>query len=461
MPNRFRNPIGFNTRGFWLSCMAVVALALAACQPIQPPDEAPPSAATPPPAEEGALEIWGFDQADTREGGGGILYIWSGSELLGDNPAAIAPEIIDLGEAAEAAGCPVATRPHMGMTNRSQPATHVLIANVASGDTHFFDIESRTIVGCVNTVEGFDGAGGSISAHATMASPDNSFALVADMGPAGESGYLHKIQTNYATNEFELVETLALDVFTEDLETELARPICHEFTDDGRFAYVTMAQGGLLIIDVGSADGSTPMTLAHAHTGAMMPGAGCGVFHAGDGIILSNGESGAMGGDDFLYIHDANQVADGIFPAPVQIELPGEDTHGVAVCTDEEGHKYAISVMRVSNDIVVTDLETHEVVVAESMATEFSPNPGPDLAFLHAGKLFVSLRGGQPLTAINPLIDAQRTPGIAIIDVSSDCLSFNWEETGLLAMDANELLVDIDGVQVTSSDPHGLEVIQR
>ena len=133
-------------RGLYLLLLAVGLMALAACQPIQPR----PGASTP--GETGSLEIWGFDQANTREGGGGLLYIWSGAELLGDNPASIAPEIIDLGEAAEAAGCAVPTRPHMGLANRSNPPTHVVIANVGSGDTHFIDIASRTIVGCVNTV---------------------------------------------------------------------------------------------------------------------------------------------------------------------------------------------------------------------------------------------------------------------------------------------------------------------
>ena len=43
-----------------------------------------------------------------------------------------------------------------------------------------------------------------------------------------------------------------MDQFSNDLGTSVARPICHEFTTDSKFAYVTMAGGGLLVVEVGN-----------------------------------------------------------------------------------------------------------------------------------------------------------------------------------------------------------------
>ncbi|GGC62773.1 hypothetical protein IEU95_12470 [Hoyosella rhizosphaerae] len=408
-----------------------------------------------------SYEVWGLDQADTREDGGGHLYIWAGADISEGSPGNATPTIIDLGDAAEAAGCDVAKRPHMALTNNTDTPTHAIISNVASGDTHFMDIDTREIVGCISTVDGFNGAGGSHAAHASVATPDDSMVIVADMNHGPDSGYLHKIRTDYSANDFELVETLPLAEFADALGTDTVRPICHEFTNDGKFAYVTLAHGGLLIVDVGSADAESPMQVTHVHEASTMPGAGCGAFPISDDLMITNGESGASGGDDFMFFHDTSRISDGEFPTPEVLELPGDDTHGTAFCTSTDGREYALSLMRVSNDINIIDLESREVVHTTTMATEFSPNPAPDLGFIRGNQMFVSLRGAQPLTAINDLTDAARTPGIAVLTVSNDCHSFTWEESDLLAMDANPNTVDVDGVEVSASDPHGMSIIER
>lgn len=439
------------------------AFFLAACQSTPVDDETAPSPVTGPADEVTAasFEVWALDQADTVEDGGGLLYIWNGDELGSDAPSDATAEVIDLGAAAEAAGCELAQRPHMVLPNNSTPPTHMIISNVASGDTHFMDIETREITGCVNTAEGFDGAGGSHAAHASVASPDDSFVLVADMNHGDDSGYLHKIQTDFSSDTYELTETIALDEYAAELESDFVRPICHEFTPDGAFAYVTLAQGGLLIVDAGTADGTTPMDVVQVHPAASMPGAGCGAFPVSDDLMLTNGESGASGGDDFLFFHNTSGVNDGDFPEPFTLELPGEDTHGTAFCTDEDEREYALTFMRVSNDINVVDIEAREVVATESIATGFSPNPAPDLAYHRDGKIYVSLRGAEPLTAINSLIDAERTPGVAVLTVSDDCRSFTWTEDDLLTMEDNPNTVNVAGNEVSAADPHGLAVIER
>ena len=415
------------------------------------------------PEMEPSYEVWAVDQSPTvSDGTGGLLYIWDGKDIFLNGAKSADPEIIDLAKAAKDADCDAPKKPHMILSNFTTPkASHVLLANVGSGNTFFINIASREIVGCVNTVGGFNGAGGTTNSHASVASPDNNMAIVANIGAKGESGFLHKIQTNYTSDNYNLVETLALDQFANELGTSVVRPICHEFTSDSKFAYITLAGGGLLVVDVGSADGSTPMTVAKVYDKTTVPGIGCGVSRLPFNKIMTNGESGAKGGDDFLYTFDASRAIDGIFPDPVQIELPGEDTHGAVTCTDQKGDIFAITSMRVSNDINFVDLQTNKVVATQSMATSFSPDPKPDVAHIVGNKMFIALRGSKPLSAIGSLENV-RTPGVAVLTISDDCKSSSWEEKDLASMEDPDRLEKLkDGSVVSASDPHGLEVILK
>ena len=132
------------------------------------------------PEMEPSYEVWAVDQSGTAsDGTGGLVYIWDGKDIFLKGAKSASPEIIDLAEAAKDANCPVPKKPHMILSNFTTPkASHVILANVGSGDTFFINIESRTIVGCVNTIGGFNGAGGTANAHASVASPDNSITIV-------------------------------------------------------------------------------------------------------------------------------------------------------------------------------------------------------------------------------------------------------------------------------------------
>ena len=416
------------------------------------------------PEMEPSYEVWAIDQSGTEsDGTGGLLYIWDGKDIFLNGAKSADPEIIDLAKAAKDANCEAAKKPHMILSNHTTPkASHAILANVGSGDTFFINIESRTIVGCVNTVGGFNDAGGTANAHASVGSPDNSMTIVANIGAKDESGFLHKIQTNYTSDNYKLVETLSLDQFSSDLGTAVARPICHDFTSDSKFAYVTLAGGGLLVVDVGSSDGTVPMTVVKVYDKDTVPGIGCGVSRLPFNKIMTNGESGAKGGDDFLYTFDTSKAVEGVFPNPVQIELPGEDTHGAVTCTDQQGDIFAITSMRVSNDVNFVDLQTNQVVATQSMATSFSPDPKPDVAHIVGNKMFIALRGAKPLSAVGSLQNVDRTPGVAVLTISDDCKSLSWDEEDLASMEDSDRVVTLeDGSEASASDPHGLEVILR
>ena len=198
------------------------------------------------------------------------------------------------------------------------------------------------------------------------------------------------------------------------------------------------------MVDVGAADGSTAMNVVKVYDAATVPGIGfgCGMPRLPLGKIMTNGESGSKGGDDFLYTFDASRAADGVFPDPVQVSLPGEDTHGTVTCTNENGELFAVSVMRVSNDVNFVDLQTHKVVATQTMSADFSLDPKPDFADIVGNKMFVALRGAKPLTAIGSLEFAGRTPGVAVLTICDDCKSIDWESKDLASMDDPLRLVD-------------------
>ena len=287
--------------------------------------------------------------------------------------------------------------------------------------------------------------------------------IVANIGAKDESGFMHKIQTNYSSDDYKLVETLALDQYTNELGTAVARPICHEFTNDSKFAYVTLAGGGLLVLDVGSSDGTIPMTVVKVYDKDTVPGIGCGVSRLPFNKIMTNGESGAKGGDDFLYTFDTSKAVEGVFPNPTQIELPGEDTHGAVTCIDQKGDIHAITSMRVSNDVNFVNLQTNKVVATQSMAESFSEDPKPDVADILGNKMFITLRGAKPLTAIGSLEFAGRTPGVAVLTINDDCNEFSWDSNDIASMkDSSRLLEDVfPGQKISTADPHGLEIILR
>ncbi|HXV09298.1 MAG TPA: hypothetical protein VD839_00700 [Burkholderiales bacterium] len=390
-------------------------------------------------AESERYEVWALDQADTvKDRGGGLLYIWT-SEVIGSNPSAAKPTVIDLAAAAESAGCAVAKRPHMLRSNYAGPPTHAIISNVGSGHVHFVDIASRKIVGCV------EGTG---NAHNAEASPDDTMVIVADL--AGQK--LHKIETDYRRNSFKRVETLSLD--TEELKKAVGtpdiKPVCHNYTADSRIAYVTLAGGGLLVLDVGTGDGGIPMKVVHAYPKGTVPGIGCGAFRLPEERLVTNGESGAKGGDDFLFVFDTRGAISGKFPNPVKIELPGEDTHSATICVDKKGNEHMLTLMRVSNHVNVVELKRNRVAETLSIVRPFSPDPKPDVGEMIGNRLFVALRGANPLTAINALKNPKRTPGVAVLTVSNDCHSVDWKASDLMPMTNNP-----------DADPHGLNVFRR
>ncbi len=411
-------------------------------------------------SQERPFEVWAMDQSDTHLQGGGLLYIWQGERMLA-RPDRAPAEVIDLAQAALDAGCPVGKLPHMGQANAGNPPTHFVLANFGSGSVFFIDIATRRVVGCVDLL----GMGvASNRTHAAMPTPDNSMVIVADMGfTTASTGFIHKISTDYRRNRFRYVETLSLADYTDELGTSQARAVCANFTPDSRFAYVTMQQGGVLVIDLGQPN-TRSMRVVHVYSKDVVPAEGCGAIPLppdGWRLLINSESRGNPSLPDQMYIFDASGAAQGIFPDPVVIDLPGEDTHGAFYCVDRRGKLYAWTVMRFSNDVNIVDVDAATVVRTYSLVRDFLTDPAPDGLEIYAGRAFITLRGPKPLSAMTANVNPDRKPGVLVLKVHRDCLSFDFDVKDLAPMVDDRTTTLNDGTVVPASDPHGMDVILR
>ncbi len=406
------------------------------------------------------FEVWAMDQSDTHPQGGGLLYIWQGADIT-RRPDRAVPEVIDLAQAAQEARCPVGKLPHMGQANAGDPPSHFVLANFGSGSVFFMDIATRRVVGCVDLL----GMGvASNRTHAAMPTPDNSMVIVADMGFTNRpTGFVHKISTDYSRNRYRYVETLDLAPYLDELGTTQARAVCANFTPDSRFAYVTMQQGGVLVIDLGRPN-TRSMRVVHVYPASVVPAEGCGAIPLppdGWRLLINSESRGSPNLPDQMYIFDASRAAQGIFPDPVVIPLPGEDTHGAFYCIDDRGKLYAWTVMRFSNDLNIVDVDAGQVVRTYSLVRDFLPDPAPDGLELMGGHAFITLRGPKPLSAMTTHENPERKPGVLVLRVHPSCLNFDFDVRDLAPMVDDRTTTLMDGTVVPASDPHGLDVIRR
>jgi DNA-binding beta-propeller fold protein YncE len=403
----------------------------------------------------GALEyeVWVIDQSDSRPDGGGVLYIYPG-EALTERASTAVPEVIDLGGDAhrfclERTGS-APQRPHMISFNHSQ--THALISYVASGHVLFLDADTRGPVECIDV-----GA----QAHAAFPSPDQSYAIVANQN----GKRLERIRTDYVTNLFTHEAAAALDLAAcrtpsgDPCEDPALRPdnapICPVIDSTGRFTFVTLRGGGLLVVDA-TAD---PMAIVAEYDRTVVHPNGCGGAEAAGKMYLrAGGGSPAEPAHSDLYAFPLDRFSEASHPpntpAPVLVYSHDErrfvDAHG-GVLT--KAGRYHWVADRFGNRIVVVDVATDSVVNEIVLSGSVSADPAPDILDIAppGDWVFVSLRGFQPLTANVHGHDnaVGNTPGVGVMRVDED------GRHGQLVGVARITHV-VDGAE--RADPHGLKV---
>jgi len=379
--------------------------------------------ATPLAARSSGHEVWAIDQSDSVVDGGGRLYVYKGSSLGGRNAGLAVPEVVDFGGDARTTCLEATTtaprRPHMLFFSPSQ--SHAIVSFVATGHVLFLDALTRDAVGCVDV---------GLQAHAAVPTPDGSAVLVSNQN----GKLLQRINTEYETNTFTLDAAATIDLAACTTPSGAAcqdpvlrpdnAPICPVIDATGRRAFVTLRGGGMLVVD----PTATPMRIVAEYDQATVHPNGCGgVETAGKMYINSGGGTPANPLESDLYSFQLDEFS------PVS-SPPNTPAPSLAFSHDERGFvdshgatvtrrgRYVWLSDRAANQLVVVDSRTDRVVKKLDLVGNLSSDPAPDLLDVSpAGRrVYVSLRGTQPLTANVPGVDnaVGATPGVGVVRVS-------------------------------------------
>ncbi len=320
-------------------------------------------------------EIWALDQ------GTHVLHIF---DRALDEIATV-----DLGEA----GVRV---PHM--IDFTSDGAYAFIASTGSHDITVIDAETREIVEIFDTGP---------RTHAATVLPDDSAVIAAVIGDADEyrDGKLVEITID-GEGGFEIGRELVIaeDPLFEENEARFndVAAICHEYSADGRHAFVTLGpgldDGGLVVADTQSFElvalwgpeelqvncGTAP-TVDRSHMFLTGGGPETGVYYAIDMETLE-------------IVHEGDSR--------------GNDAHGIWAVPD--GSEMWL-VNRVSDNVVLIDPETFEIT--EEFPEGFGETPDIIAMAPDSSRAYITLRGPNPASA--PHVAEGSTPGFSVIDIAS------------------------------------------
>jgi hypothetical protein len=383
-----------------------------------------------------AYEVWMLEQSDTAKESGGFLYLYDGAQLAG-NPSGAKPTVtMDLGGDVNAF-CREATkkavrRPHMLFFTKDY--SHVLISFL-TGHVLFMDAATRKPEACLLLGK---------NVHAAWPTPDQKMAIVANIA---EKKFA-RIWTDYTAHTFTFdpqKDVVNLSAF-EGGERPDTAPICPITDRTGKYAFITLRGGGLLVADVTT----TPMAMvAMLDNNAVHP-AGCGGVQVGDTMYINSG-----GGWPVAPLsYDVYAVSLSDLPKSVSAKLISSrdtrfsDAHGMTAIG-----RYVWSADRAGNNIEIIDSLTDLTVGAVEMKGSISDDPAPDLmdAAPDGSYVFVALRGSSPLTGNDKNVNNAKgsTPGVGVIKVSND--GKGGEFVGVARVTNMK-----DGKE--TADPHGIAV---
>ncbi|MGB7069303.1 MAG: hypothetical protein WBD22_07395 [Pyrinomonadaceae bacterium] len=392
-------------------------------------------------------EVWTIDQSDTTSDGGGTLYVYSGEDLDGADAANAVPDVIDLGGAARSL-CLAQTgtaprRPHMFLFNSDQ--THVIIAFVATGHVLFMDAATRTPVQCIDV---------GVQAHAAVPSHDESFVVVANQN----GKLLQRINTDFQANIFTLDAAATINLATcttpsgapceDPILRPSNRPICPVIDRKDNFTFVTLAGGGLFVVN----SRATPMAIVGEYDKSTVHADGCGGTQARGQMYINSG--GPLESDLYSFpLTGYSSLNPPNTPVPSLIfsrDGTNSDSHGV-VATKHD--RYVWTVERFANNMIIVDTLSNSIVNQFSLSGNVSSDPAPDLLDIspNGNRIFFSMRGPIPLTGNNAAFNnaVGSTPGLGILRVTEG--GQNGEFFARVPISHI-----VGGVE--RADPHGLRV---
>ncbi len=389
-------------------------------------------------AHNSNYEVWAVDQAFDSDSNAdaGMLYVYEGTDkkFKGKHGG---PHLIHtsvMADDAAAGGWDVGKKPHMTLFAGS--GSHMVIGHASNGVIYLIDADSKAIVDTydirtdVSAPDGtFDGVG---KTHAVIPSPDNTFVIVADTDVAPS---IIKVSldlsgscagTGGTPNRHQYFDCDAGSASAAiEIPHSPGNSICPVMTDDSKYAYVTLASGGLDIVDLTSnaviysytADSAMTADVGPTTRGEIGPN-GCGGIQHGDTVYINSGNPDPED-TDVVYAFD-NSALPFSKPAFTRIPQSGNDSHGMLIA----GH-YVWACNRGDNTCNVVDTLTNRVVnVIDLEASGKLGDVAPDLIDLSpSGKVaFIAQRGPVPVSANDPNFDNAKgdNPGVGVLAVKKD-----------------------------------------
>ncbi|MGH2572824.1 MAG: YncE family protein [Actinomycetota bacterium] len=302
----------------------------------------------------------------------------------------------------------------------NEPHTHAILAFVATGHVVFFDAATRSPVECIDV---------GLQAHAAFPTPDQTYVVVANQN----GKLLQRISTDYAANAFALDDAATLDLATcvtpngfacqdPNLRPDTA-PICPVVDSTSQFTFVTLRGGGMFVVD----STATPMAIVAEYDKETVHPNGCGgVETAGKMYINSGGGTMPNPLEADLYFFPMTEFSSSPnppnTPPPVIVFSHDDrgfvDSHGAALTKHD---RFLWVADRAANRVVVVDTRTDSVVTEIELVGSVSDDPAPDLMDISpaGNRMFVSLRGPNPLTGNVPGVDnaVGSTPGVGVLRI--------------------------------------------
>jgi DNA-binding beta-propeller fold protein YncE len=284
--------------------------------------------------------------------------------------------------------------PHM--IDFTSDHAYAFIASTASGDVSVIRTSDRAVVAVVKTGPG---------SHMATVKPGDGAVIVDVIGDAKvpRDGKLVEITLDRRNEKFTIGRSLVIaedPLFqkTADKFGDVGA-VCHEYSADGRHAYVTLGpalkDGGLVVLD----------TEKFALVAAFPPDelkVNCGTIPTVEGKhIVVNGGDGNTG---VWYVLDT-----ATHKVVRQGESRGRDAHGVWATPN--GREIWM-VNRVSSNGIVLDARTFEVVAE---LKDIGPTPDIMAMSPDSRHAFITLRGPNPVTA--PHLAKGTTPGFAVVSI--------------------------------------------
>ena len=284
--------------------------------------------------------------------------------------------------------------PHM--IDFTPDGAYAFIASTASGDVTVIRTGDRSVAAIIKTGPG---------THMAKVSPDGRTIIADVIGDAKvpRDGKLVEITWDQKAARYAPARSLVIaeDPLFKANEAKFkdVSPICHDYTADGRFAYITLGpginDGGLAILDTAS------FKLVQLY-GPQELKVNCGAMRTPDGKHMI-----VNGGDHNVGVWYALDTAS--HKVVREDSSRGNDAHGVWAAPD--GREMWM-VNRVSSNGIIIDPRTLQVVAEMK---DIGPTPdirtmSPDGQFA-----FITTRGPNPVSA--PHIAKGTIPGFAVVSV--------------------------------------------